>query len=173
MRLIFSHSFEDLIHLSYVLFTLKIFTTGPNHKTGCLALCSVMIGTYMVSFFSLIAVSVDRYFAICHTFNYRKTAGEVTTALVIFFCWSSSLIGFLPLFGWNNRELSSEGGLLENCHPFVVLDRNYIIFMCVCVFFIPTILLLTIYALIYKKIKNQVSKPKGNKKRFLIKFSIS
>lgn len=125
-------------------------TGGPQSSELCYFLSSFVLGTSIVSIFSLLVVSLDRYFAICHALFHRGNVGKKVTLSLIALCWSLGVLGFLPLFGWNS-------GLFKNkCDARITLDFNYIIFLCVTVSLVPTILLMIIYALIFKKIKELV-----------------
>lgn len=109
----------------------------------------MMLGILTVSNFSLLAVSIDRYWSICHPISYHKTVTTRFTKLVILICWILSLLGFLPLFGWNS-------GIFEDtCDAKIVFDFNYVIFLCVTVSFLPAIILLLVYILIYKQVRRR------------------
>lgn len=71
--------------------------------------------------------------------------------LAIAVCWMLGIIGFFPLFGWNN-------GLTEGrCHPTAVLSFSYIIFLCLFASFLPTAIIIAVYILIFREINVQVS----------------
>lgn len=62
-------------------------------------------------------------------------------------CWLSGIIGFIPLFGWKPDKF-----LLEECDPTLIFDLEFIVFSISVELFIPTVILLIIYSLIYRKI---------------------
>lgn len=134
------------------LFT-QVITLGTQDFQSCLALGSVAMGIFIVSIFSLLVVSIDRYLAVCHSSIYRNNIGVKTTYGLIAFSWTMGLTGFFPIFGWNSGAES-----LTTCDSRWVLDSSYIIFVCVTFFFIPTALFIVFYGLIYKRIRSQVSR---------------
>lgn len=111
---------------------------------------SIILGFSTISIFTLLAVSFDRYLAVCHALFYRKTVGTKITLFTILICWTTGILGFLPLFGLNS-------GLFHGkCDARIVLNFDYLIFLCVSASFVPTIILVILYTLIYKKIMNMV-----------------
>lgn len=118
--------------------------------TACLTLISIVLGTTTISIFSLLAVSFDRYLAVCHALFYRKNVGKKITLTTIFICWTMGILGFLPLFGWIS------GLFHDECDARVVLDFDYLILLCISASFVPTFILVILYTLIYKKIINMV-----------------
>lgn len=70
--------------------------------------------------------------------------------MAIAICWLTGLIGFLPSLGWNS-------GLFDNkCDFRVVMDFDYIIFSCIVASFLPTVIVIVVYIVIYKEISDQV-----------------
>lgn len=62
------------------------------------------------------------------------------------------LIGTFPFFWWNS-------GLFEGrCHSRILLSFSYLKFICIFGSFIPTIIIIVFYTLIYKEILKQVEK---------------
>lgn len=100
--------------------------------------------------FSLVAVSVDRYWAICRpvTYHVRSTT---TTKIIIVFCWITGfLFGFLPMFGLNSGKLNNE------CDLRAIVDFNYILGICVTVAPSCAIIIIVLYYRIYRAVVNQV-----------------
>lgn len=110
-----------------------------------------MLGIFTVSIYSLLAVSIDRYIAVCHSSFYHANAGVKTTLTAIAISWILGVFGFFPLLGWNSGAES-----FESCDTRMIYDFNFVIFLCVVVSFIPTALIVIIYFLIYKQILDQV-----------------
>lgn len=128
-------------------------TGEPRDKDFCLILFSFALAMYTVSVYTLVAVSLDRYVAICHPLYYETSVGTRETRRTVAICWCMGAIGLLPVFGWKDDHLSKED---EKCHPKDVLDFNFIIFMCVIVCFVPTIIITCTYLSMYKEIIIQV-----------------
>lgn len=101
--------------------------------------------------FSLLAVSVDRCWAVCFpvTYHVRSTA---TTKIIIAFCWIFGIFfGFLPTMGWNSKEFWN-----DKCDLRVIADLNYLLFVCVGIAFISSLSIIALYLLIYCAILKQV-----------------
>lgn len=107
------------------------------------------VGT--VSFVSLVAVSIDRYLAICYPIEYYRIIGPKTTIFAVTLCWLYGVIGILPALGW--KKLEPFNG---NCHPQNVLAKEYIIFFFIVVATVPTIILAMTSYLTCKKIAEKV-----------------
>jgi hypothetical protein len=101
------------------------------------------------SIFQLIAVSVDRFRAICHPFSYRKK--NVTgTKFIILVCWSLGiLVGILPILTTHTEK---------SCHFYLISDSNDINYFQLLSLVIigATIAIFVLYGFIYKAIRAQV-----------------
>ena len=106
------------------------------HKHGEFAcLCSRICpqtASIIISALMLLAIIVERYIAILHPLRYpmivtkpRAVIGTIVT------CTLSTLVGFLPVFGWNNISLRPAGYYLpaKNCLPMFTLPGSYIAFL--------------------------------------------
>ena len=106
--------------------------------------------------FSLLAVSADRYLAICHPLKYH-VKGPRKTKIVICLCWAfGSFFGFLPTFGWNS------GKFADQCDLRVIADFNYLLFICSAISFLSTAVILVLYFLIYRAVMKQVNRKKSH-----------
>lgn len=117
----------------------------------CLWLTSVEIALGTVSFVSITAVSIDRFFAICHPIKYHKRNNPMKTKSAVLFCWLLGIIGFLPALGWNSGKYENK------CDPRVILSLSYVIFLCISVAIIPTIILAVAFFMVFRKISQVVS----------------
>jgi hypothetical protein len=123
----------------------------PHDHQLCLLLNSFLLAIFAASLFSLVAVSIDRYWAICDPVSYHVRTNRVTK-IIIFFCWVlGGITGFLPYFGWNS------GMSAERCDLRTIADFNYLLFVCVMIGFVATLVILVLYLLIYRAILKQVS----------------
>lgn len=106
------------------------------------------VGT--VSFVSLVAVSIDRYLAICYPIEYYRIVGPKTTIFAVTLCWLYGVIGILPALGWKSKESNNR------CDPQDVLAPSYLIVFFIIVATIPTIILAMASYLTCKKIAEKV-----------------
>lgn len=127
-------------------------TGYPHNQHGCLLLNSFILAVFSASHFSLVAVSFDRYLAVCDPVNYHVRT-EGMTKLIICTCWLlGAIFGFLPAFGWNS------GMSAYMCDLRTIVDFNYIYFVCFAVAFPLTLVILILYFLVYREILKQVSR---------------
>lgn len=127
-------------------------TGEPRDFQLCLLLNSFLLAVFAVSMFSLLAVSVDRCWAVCKpvTYHVRNTT---VTKIIIFCCWSFGILfGFLPAFGWNSGRFDNK------CDLRVVADFNYLLFVCVAIAFMSTLIIVVLHLKIYRAILRQVNK---------------
>ncbi|CRL01069.1 CLUMA_CG014328, isoform A [Clunio marinus] len=127
-------------------------TRSPRDFQLCLMLYSFLLSFFAVSMFSLVAVSVDRFWAVCFPITYH-VADTSIAKLAIFCCWFSGLVvGFLPLFGWNS------GSFHNKCDIRVVISMNYLLIAVVAIAFTSTLIIIILYVLIYRAVIKQVKK---------------
>ncbi|XP_035774259.1 adenosine receptor A2a-like isoform X2 [Anopheles albimanus] len=122
----------------------------PRNLHACLFTISLLVVLCTISIFCLVAVSIDRYWAILHPLAYSRNMRTKTTIGIISVCWLiGSIIGFLPLFGWHEEPD-------ENTCLFVkVMDYDYLVFLYLFTIIIPAVLLLAFYIHIYRVIIRQ------------------
>jgi len=85
--------------------------------------------------------------------NFIYVSFQFRRAGIISLCWMFGiLIGFLPLFGWYNRE-SNE----EYCYFTEKMDYNFLVFLYFTTIIAPSVVLAVFYGLIYRVILKQVS----------------
>lgn len=161
--------------VKYYLYIFELFwmihSTGCNRKSTkpslVLGFFSFMLAVFTVSIFSLVAISVDRFIAVCYPLIYHVKCTTKSTGITICLCWLSGIMGFLPVLGWNS------GISGDSCDPRIVMDFNFVIFLCVFASFIPTIIIVVLYTMIFRRIIKQVWKrntPNMNRELILIQF---
>ncbi|XP_020299399.1 adenosine receptor A2b isoform X2 [Pseudomyrmex gracilis] len=123
----------------------------PTNLHACLFTVSVLVVLCTISIFCLVAVSVDRYWAILYPMGYSRTMRTKTAIGIICVCWvAGTLVGFLPLFGWNVGETSD-----HRCIFTKVMDYDYLVFLYFATIIFPALLIAAFYAHIYRVIVKQ------------------
>ncbi|KAL6264829.1 hypothetical protein P5V15_004924 [Pogonomyrmex californicus] len=124
----------------------------PTNLYACLFTVSVLVVLCTISIFCLVAVSVDRYWAILHPMGYSRTVRTKTAIGIICVCWIAGiLVGFLPLFGWNTGQINDHRCIFTN-----VMDYNYLVFLYFATIIFPALLIAAFYAHIYRVIVKQL-----------------
>lgn len=125
----------------------------PEYRCNvCVYLLSILIGVYSTSIFSLIAVSVDRYWAICHPVSYRNSKGTRLTKCITASCWIIGMIfGSLPAIGWKNKDFDG------NCYATSIADFSFLLASCI-INCSATLGIIGLYGFIFSAINKQVSK---------------
>ncbi|XP_055615756.1 uncharacterized protein LOC129761928 [Toxorhynchites rutilus septentrionalis] len=123
----------------------------PRNLYACLFTISLLIVLCTISIFCLVAVSVDRYWAILHPMAYSRNVRTKTAIVIISLCWlAGSVIGFLPLFGWH------ETPTVDTCLFLKVMDYDYLVFLYFATIITPALIMLAFYAHIYRVIVKQL-----------------
>lgn len=115
----------------------------------CVGMTSVILILFAISINLFIALSADRYWAICRPNSYYK----LKNSRHIFRILASSFIlgileGSIPIL-WNN-------GYRDKCHVTLILTKYYLV-LCCSLIFISTAIISILYTLIYRAIKSNVS----------------
>ncbi|KAF5298069.1 hypothetical protein FQA39_LY11837 [Lamprigera yunnana] len=141
-----------LVGLLGIPFALLASVGLPTNLHGCLFTVSLLIVLCTISIFCLVAVSVDRYWAILYPLGYSRHVRTRTALVIISVCWiSGGFIGFLPLMGWH-LEVTGD----FQCFFLKVMDPNYLVFLYFATIITPSILLAASYAHIYRVVLRQV-----------------
>ncbi|CAG9760870.1 unnamed protein product [Ceutorhynchus assimilis] len=124
----------------------------PKNLHACMFSVSSLVVLCTISIFCLVAVSVDRYWAILHPMGYSRNVRTKTALVIISICWfAGSLVGFLPLMGWHQDRPNT-----VDCFFLNVMDYNYLVFLYVGTIITPTVVLIAFYAHIYRVVLKQV-----------------
>ncbi|XP_052248654.1 5-hydroxytryptamine receptor-like [Dreissena polymorpha] len=108
------------------------------------------------SILHLVAISIDRYWAVTNI-DYMRNRTAKRILIMIAIVWLvAMLITVPPLFGWQDDNDPTVTGVCT-----ISQDRGYQIFSTLCAFYIPTIIMLIIYAKIFL-----VARQRIRKKRF-------
>lgn len=126
----------------------------PKDLYTCLFTVSLLVVLCTISIFCLVAVSVDRYWAILYPMAYSRNVRTRTAIIIISLCWvAGTIVGFLPLFGWHVKP---ENEADMTCHFVKVMDYNYLVFLYFATIITPALLMLAFYTHIYRVIVKQV-----------------
>ncbi|KAH7638193.1 7 transmembrane receptor -like protein [Dermatophagoides farinae] len=150
---IISLSFADLLVGSIGI--PSAIMTKIGSPRGSMRLCIIMLSLLIIlctiSIMNLVAVSLDRYWAILHPLDYHKRISEKTALAIICACWLiGSLIGLLPLFGWHNEYN-------DRCYFIPTMNYNFLMFLYFATIVFPAIIMAIFYIRIYIVVKQQLS----------------
>ncbi|KAH8382283.1 hypothetical protein KR009_002677 [Drosophila setifemur] len=124
----------------------------PRNLHACLFTVSLLVVLCTISIFCLVAVSVDRYWAILYPMAYSRNVRTRTAIVIISMCWvAGTIVGFLPLFGWH-----ADVGHNQECLFVEVMDYDYLVFLYFATIITPALLMLAFYTHIYRVIIKQV-----------------
>lgn len=124
----------------------------PKNLHACLFTVSLLVVLCTISIFCLVAVSVDRYWAILYPMAYSRNVRTRTAIVIISVCWvAGAIVGFLPLFGWH-ADVPHD----QECLFVEVMDYNYLVFLYFATIITPALLMLAFYTHIYRVIIKQV-----------------
>ena len=99
----------------------------PHNFRACLFTNSLLMLLCTSSILSLVAVTVDRYWAIIHPLEYPAVVTSRCALTIIAACWVlASVIGLLPVMGWNKGRPAT-----PQCY---FLQVGYRLFACLFVF---------------------------------------
>ncbi|XP_044733556.1 histamine H2 receptor [Chrysoperla carnea] len=143
---------DFLVGLLGIPFAILASVGLPRNLHACLLTVSLLVVLCTISIFCLVAVSVDRYWAILYPMGYSRTVRTKTAIVIISICWvAGTFVGFLPLLGWN---AGWENG--NNCLFVKVMDYSYLVFLYFATIITPSLLLALFYAHIYHVILKQL-----------------
>ena len=124
-----------------------------NTFMGCLTVNSIIVVLTQISIFGLLAIAIERFYAIKSPFSYTNNCNGKLSLIVIVISWIAAiLVGIVPLFGWNNGDMGS-----KLCSFVEVISFQYMVyfnfFVCVLV---PLIFIFLIYCYIYHVVRKQL-----------------
>nr|XP_054766042.1 adenosine receptor A2a-like [Lytechinus pictus] len=148
---------DFLVGLLGVPFAILTNETLPHGSFyGCLIMLNFLLWLCGASTFSLIGVSLDRYIAISYPLRYNVFVTPLRAIVVIIVCWiMAAIVGFLPVVGWNKGE--PEDG---KCFFIHIIHMDYMLFNAVMVIYIPLVVMVVIYAFIFRAVRKQVGQYK-------------
>nr|XP_042905902.1 adenosine receptor A1-like [Parasteatoda tepidariorum] len=124
-----------------------------NSFAFCIVMLSVLVLLCTVSILNLVAVTLDRYWAILHPFCYKRAMNRRAAGYVILGCWVlGSLVGSLPIFGWNNGPDDS-----GKCVFIPIMHYDFLVLIFFATIVYPALLMAFCYGRIYAVVLKQVS----------------
>ncbi|XP_036138705.1 adenosine receptor A2b isoform X2 [Monomorium pharaonis] len=140
-----------LVGLFAIPFAILASVGLPPNLHACLFTLSILMVLFTISIFSLMAVSIDRYWAILYPMGYSRDVHTKTVISIIGVCWvAGTLLGFLPLLGWNTGKMNN-----HSCMFRTIMDYNYLVFLYFATAVLPALLIAAFYAHIYRIIIKQ------------------
>lgn len=119
----------------------------PSNFYGCLLVNSMIVILTQISIFGLLAIAIERFFAIRNPFKYQVSCTKKVCLLTIVLSWMAAILaGLIPLFGWNLGPMETTTCAFED-----VIDLRYMVyfnfFVCVLV---PLGVTFVVYVYIYR-----------------------
>ncbi|CAH1802493.1 unnamed protein product [Owenia fusiformis] len=124
----------------------------PKNIEGCLFMNSLLMSLCTSSIASLVAVTIDRYWAIIYPLTYSSHMTHKSAIIVITLSWIAAVfIGLLPVFGWNLGPPPH-----PRCFFMEVMDMHYLVFIFISTILTPSIFMAIVYGRIYFAVKRQL-----------------
>lgn len=112
---------------------------------------SLLLTIFATSMFSLVAVSIDRCWAICCPVSYH-VSGTAITKIMIISCWTLALFfGFVPSIWQTSNNFQGR------CDVSVIAEFNFSLEIFVSITCLSIFVIIVLYSLVYRAILRQVS----------------
>lgn len=150
---IFSLAIADLlVGLFGIPFAILTSLGIPENFFGCKFMLSLLLVLCTASIFNLLAVSIDRFWAILYPMSYKRLMQERNIISIIVFGWIlGAIIGFLPVMGWNKGPPEIPG-----CYFVKIMDYGFLVFIFFGTIVLPSLLMAWFYCRIYAVVLKQV-----------------
>ena len=122
----------------------------------CLFMNSFVVTLTQSSILSLLAIALDRYFAVVSPLKYRRVATARRAIVVILLTWMLAfVIGMVPVFGWNLGHPKNE---TFDCVFTDVIDLQYMVYFNFLGSVLPPLLImLFVYIRIFRVVRKQLA----------------
>lgn len=138
-------------------FAILVYLGLPRDFKACLFMNSLLMLLCTASILSLVALTVDRYWAISRPFHYKRQVNKRVPAVAICISWILSiLIGLIPVFGWNKGKPKE-----PRCFFLEVMDLRYLLFIYVVTILLPSLVIIVVYMRIYKTVRRHLRNSKS------------
>ncbi len=115
--------------------------------------CATII-PFAASNFFLLLLTVDRYFAVKHVFYYKVSFRKKHMVILIVSAWILAVtVGVIPMFVYSVQSGESND---SGCTYASVFHPGYTIFINVFTYFAPSLLMLILYVLIIRKVRDSL-----------------
>ncbi|KAJ8043580.1 Adenosine receptor A2a [Holothuria leucospilota] len=146
---------DMMVGLFAIPFALLVNAKRPRDRFHlCLFMNSFVVFLTQSSILCLVAIALDRYFAVTRPLRYRRVATGRRALAVILLTWIVAFfIGMVPLFGWHKPSSSRT----IECDFMEIIDMNYMVYFN---FFgavlPPLIIIVLVYRRIFQEVHRQV-----------------
>ncbi|KAI4905620.1 hypothetical protein NFI96_022337, partial [Prochilodus magdalenae] len=126
---------------------------------GCLLISCVVIVLTQASVFSLLAIAVDRYLRVYIPLRYKGRVKQVHSWAIVAGCWlTAAVLGFIPMFGWNNYNSSNlSNSTTIVCQFLTVIPMSYLVnFIFLSCLLPPMVIMTVLYCFIFCTISQQL-----------------
>ncbi|XP_065135441.2 adenosine receptor A1-like [Paramisgurnus dabryanus] len=121
---------------------------------ACLFISCVLLVPLQASVLTLLAIALDRYLRVCIPFRYKSTVTKRRSWVLAAVCWMlACLLGFLPMYGWYNRDPLKHNPTL-NCEFTAVISLSYMVNFIFFGIFMPLLaIMVALYCYIFFKVR--------------------
>ncbi|XP_070206957.1 adenosine receptor A3-like [Littorina saxatilis] len=150
--LVASLSMADLVTGIFLIYHSARNIINFQNRIECLVRYALLILALSSSVLHLALLTADRYVKIILPYRYSTVCNGITVTIMAVGTWLLSILfSLLPTLGWSNPGggLDRDGKQLPVCSFFGLMHDDYLRFV-VCLFFVPSIVMLILYAHICK-----------------------
>lgn len=141
-----------LVGLVGVPSALSVSVGLPRNFHACLLMTSLLLLLCTGSIMSLVAVTVDRFWAIVLPLAYPSIMTPTRARTFIVIAWMiATIVGLLPTLGWNRGQPPE-----PRCFFTEVTHPGYLVFIYFGTIVAPSIFMALIYIFIYRTVKLEV-----------------
>ncbi|KAL6471833.1 hypothetical protein MHYP_G00204830 [Metynnis hypsauchen] len=126
---------------------------------GCLFISCVVIVLTQASVYSLLAIAVDRYLRVYIPLKYKGLVKRTHSWAIVAVCWMiAAVLGFIPMFGWNNyNKLQPSNSTTIVCQFLTVIPMSYLVNFIFLSCLLPPMMIMTVlYGFIFCTISQQL-----------------
>lgn len=145
---------DMMVGLFAIPFALLVNAKRPYNRFHlCLFMNSFVVFLTQSSIFCLVAIALDRYFAVTKPLRYRRVATGRRALLIITSTWVLAFfIGMVPLFGWHKDPTG-----VVTCEFMKVIDMRYMVYFNFFGTVLPPLVIISfVYHQIFQEVQKQV-----------------